>query len=66
MRRLLLLDDLLEGTQVKEMMEADPSGCSELWKCFDDVEYASGEFWRGKYDANGFSPVLYVVEGQKV
>jgi hypothetical protein len=54
------------GQQVREMMEADPSGCMELWKCFDDHEYASGEFWRRKYDTNGFSPMLYVIEGQKV
>jgi hypothetical protein len=51
---------------VKEMMEADPSGCAELWKCFDDYEYASGEFWRRKYDLSGFSPKLYLLEGQKV
>ena len=54
------------SSQPKEMMEADPVGCSELWKCFDDHEYASGEFWRRKYDLNGFSPVLYLVEGRKV
>ena len=54
------------GLHVKEMMEADPSGCVELWNCFDDREYASAEFWRRKYDANGFSPILYVIEGQKV
>ena len=54
------------GQQVREMMEADPSGCMELWKCFDDHEYASGEFWRRKYDVNGFSPMLYIIEGQKV
>ena len=54
------------GEHVKEMVEADPSGCSELWKCFDDFEYASGEFWRGKCHANGFIPILYLIEGQKV
>jgi hypothetical protein len=51
---------------VKEMMEADPSGSSELWKYFDDREYASADFWRRKYDLNGFSPILYVIEGQRV
>ena len=51
---------------VREMMEADPSGCTELWKCFDDYAYASGDFWRKKYELNGFSPVLYIVEGAKV
>jgi hypothetical protein len=51
---------------VKEMMEADPSGCSELWSCFHDMEYASGEFWRRKYDLNGFNPKLYQLDGQKV
>jgi hypothetical protein len=54
------------GSQVKEMMEADPEGCAMLWKCFDDQQYASGEFWRRKYDLNGFSPMLYLLGGQKV
>ena len=56
----------LLGETVKEMMEADPSGCVELWKCFRDHEYASGDFWRRKYELNGFSPSLYLIEGQKV
>jgi hypothetical protein len=54
------------GPTVKEMMEADPTGCLELWKCFHDHEYASGDFWRRKYELNGFSPSLYLIEGQKV
>jgi hypothetical protein len=54
------------SSQVKEMMEADPEGCTMLWKCFDDQEYASGEFWRRKYNLNGFNPMLYLLEGQKV
>jgi hypothetical protein len=52
--------------QVKEMMEGDPAGCAELWKCFEDHEYASGEFWRAKVDLNGFNPKLYILDGQKV
>jgi len=55
-----------DGGQVQEMMEADPTGCTALWKSFDESQYASGEFWRRKYDFNGFNPVLYVVEEQKV
>lgn len=54
------------SSQVKEMMEADPEGCAMLWKCFDDQEYASGDFWRRKYTLNGFNPMLYLLEGQKV
>jgi hypothetical protein len=55
-----------EGDQVTEMMESDPAGCSALWRVFEDEAYASGDFWRRKYDLNGFNPVLYVVEDQKV
>jgi hypothetical protein len=55
-----------DGGQVGEMMEADPTGCAALWKCFEESPYASGEFWRRKYDLNGFNPVLYVVEDEKV
>lgn len=54
------------GVQVKEVLEGDPAGCAELWKSFEDREYASGDFWRRKYELNGFSPVLYMVEGLKV
>ena len=53
------------GDKVKEMMEADPTGSGELWKIFDEGEYASGEFWRRKYELSGFSPTLYQVEGKK-
>lgn len=55
-----------DGAEVRETMEADPSGCAALWKCFEEEQYASGEFWRRKYDLNGFKPVVYVVEDQKV
>ena len=54
------------GPNVKETMEADPTGSSELWTCFYDHAYASGDFWRRKYELNGFSPSLYLIEGQKV
>src|SRR5579862_841544 len=54
------------SSKVRETMEGDPVGCAELWKCFDDTEYASGDFWRRKYDLDGFTPSLYVVENKKV
>ena len=56
----------LISSQVKETMESDPGGCAQVWKCFDDSTYASGNFWRRKYDFNGFNPTLYLVEGLKV
>jgi hypothetical protein len=54
------------GSQVRETMEGDPVGCAGLWKLFEDQEYASGGFWRRKYELNGFTPSLYVVENKKV
>ena len=54
------------SSQVRETMEGDPMGCAELWKCFEDQEYASRDFWRKKYDLNGFTPSLYVLENKKV
>jgi hypothetical protein len=54
------------GSQATETMESDPAGCGELWKWFDESTYACGDFWRRKYDLNGFTPTLYVVEASKV
>jgi hypothetical protein len=54
------------GGEVTEIMESDPGACAELWTQFEQGQYASGEFWRRKYELNGVQPSLYVIEGQKV
>ena len=54
------------SSQTKEMMESNPHVSAALWRYFEDEEYASGGFWHRKYDLKEFSPVLYLIEGQKV